>query len=145
MRTVNQDASSMNAALDSIWRMGDRDECSIKHVCHATAALAAGKDWSEGLDYSRPWGADETWIKTENLHSPAPANATVFEEWTIIPWSEQIKDMREKQLAKKWAKVQAKRDEWGAERFHEVMKATKFEAYHTSYFEDDWQVSDAEG
>lgn len=143
MRTVNQDAASMNAALDAIWRLGDKDECSIKHVCHATAALAAGRDWSEGLDYARPWGADETWIKTENLHSPAPANAQVFEEWTIIPWSDQIKAMREKQLAQKWAKVQAKRDEWGAERFHEVMKATKFAGYHTAYFEDDWHASDA--
>lgn len=138
MRTIAQDAAAMNATLDGIWRLGDRDECSIKHIGHATAALAAGRDWSEGADYSTPWGEDETWIKTADMRFPAPATAHTFEEWTIIPWTQQTRDMKSKQLAKRWATVQAKRDAWGADRFDEVMRATKFAQYHTQNVELFW-------
>ena len=139
MRTVAQDAASMNAALDGIWRMGDRDECSVKHIGHATAALGAGRDWSEGVDYSSPWGADETWILTANLHAPGPDDAHAFEDWTIIPWTEQVKSMKASQLAKRWAKVQEKRDAWGVDRFNEVMSGTKFAWYHEQNLKLYWQ------
>lgn len=115
-RSIAQDAASMNAALDGIWRMGDRDECSVKHIGHATAALAAGKDWSEGVDYRTPWA------------TPVDPN----------PALEKAIDQRYAQLGKRWAKVQAKRDEWGTERFDEVMRETKFAWYHSQNLEIHW-------
>lgn len=115
-RSIAQDAASMNAALDGIWRMGDRDECSIKHIGHATAALAAGRDWSEGVDYSTPWSTPV---------DPSPGLVKVL-------------DQRYAQLGKRWAKVQAKRDEWGTERFDQVMQATKFAWYHSQNLKLYW-------
>ncbi len=147
-RTVAQDAAKLNSMLDSIWRMGDGDECSIKHIGWATAALGAGLDWSDGLDYSRPWAGAETWVKTENLvrrgaddegdilNVPVPAGATVFEDWTIIPWTAQLTAMRERQLAKKWAKVVEYRDTFGIERFDQMMRSTKFNWYYESFLPD---------
>lgn len=55
MTTVKQEAHRMNQKLDKIWRMGDRDECSVKHIGWATTALAYSEDWTDGLDYPRPW------------------------------------------------------------------------------------------
>lgn len=140
-RSIAQDAASMNAALDGIWRMGDRDECSIKHIGHATAALAAGKGWAEGVDYSTPWAGDEDWLNLEaynRLYPNGRDGVQIFEDWAIIPWVEQRKQMQYAQLGKRWAKVQAKRDEWGTERFDQVMQATKFAWYHTQNLELYW-------
>lgn len=37
--------------LDTIWRLGDRDEVSIKHVLYSIGAILAGRKWNEQLDY----------------------------------------------------------------------------------------------
>ena len=111
----------MNNALNGIWRMGDRDECSVKHIGHATAALAMGRDWTDGLDYDTPW--------------PTP----------VDPSPERIEAIQAqwKRLGERWAKVQAKRDAWGVDRFHEVMQATKFDWYHLSNLKFDWGYDEA--
>jgi len=136
-RTVAQDAAVFNRVLDGIWRMGDRDECSVKHIGWATAAIGAGLGWSDGLDYSRPWAGAETWIKTDRLGSDlAVPGAEVFEDWTIIPWTAETVAMREKQLATKWAKVVKYRDTFGIERFDQMMRLTKFNWYYESFLPD---------
>ena len=39
--------------LDTIWKQGDRDEVSIKHVLYSMGAILAGREWNEQLDYFR--------------------------------------------------------------------------------------------
>lgn len=136
----------MNNALNGIWRMGDRDECSVKHIGHATAALAMGRDWTDGLDYDKPWGRDEDWMPLETyyrLHPDGLDDVEIFGDWAMIPWDEKRKQMENAQLGKRWAKVQAKRDAWGVDRFHEVMQATKFDLYHLSILKFDWGYDEA--
>lgn len=40
--------------LVDIYKMGDRDECSLKHIGHGMAALLAFDDWKQAVDYERP-------------------------------------------------------------------------------------------
>ena len=40
--------------LDQIWLMGDRDECSIKHIWYALCSIVSGDRWYEGIDYNHP-------------------------------------------------------------------------------------------
>lgn len=42
--------------LVKIFEMGDRDECSWKHLGHAYAATLAFDDWEQAADYVEPWG-----------------------------------------------------------------------------------------
>lgn len=105
----------MNSRLDSIWRMGDRDECSVKHIGWATAAIGAGLGWADGLDYGTPWDA-----------SDVTANSAV----------QLMNEQRSQRLADKWAKVVAYRNTYGVERFDEVMRATKFNWYYEQYLTD---------
>ena len=48
------DIDALNTLLKNIWKLGDRDEMSIKHIGHGLAALATWGDWEDGLDYSLP-------------------------------------------------------------------------------------------
>lgn len=41
----------MQRRLDGIWRKGDRDEVSIKHIYYSLGALGAGRDWHTQTDY----------------------------------------------------------------------------------------------
>ena len=43
---------NMEQTLDSIWRCGDRDEVSIKHIYYSLGALADGRDWNTQTDYT---------------------------------------------------------------------------------------------
>jgi len=109
-RTDAQLVHNLNQKLDVVWRLGDRDECSIKHIGHATAAMAAGRDWFDGVDYSTPWsGLTEVHV---NLA---------------------------RRLERQWAKVTKVRDEIGAERFDQVMRQTKFDWYHAQNLEFHWK------
>ena len=131
--SIKQDAARLNMTLDAIWRSGDQDECSIKHISYATAALSVGLDWTDGLDYKTPFGGHSDWIEASVWgDKPVPERAEFVEadEWSpayiVFPWTEgRIADETERLVAR-WSKVQAKRDEWGAARFDEVMRATKF-------------------
>lgn len=40
--------------LDRIWLMGDRDECSIKHIWYGLCSIVSGDRWYEGIDYNHP-------------------------------------------------------------------------------------------
>jgi hypothetical protein len=116
-----QAAARINSSCDAIWRMGDRDECSIKHVAHALAALTTGREWTDGVDYSTPWGEPVTFYAGE---------------WR--EWPQSTIDARMKQLAAKWSKVVALRDSIGAEAFTEAVKASKFGAFAESYRDLYW-------
>ena len=58
--------------LDSIWRLGDRDEVSIKHILYSVGAILAGRKWNEQMDYGmemnkkakviRNWGIVESML-----------------------------------------------------------------------------------
>jgi len=37
--------------LDTIWRLGDRDEVSIKHVMYSIGAILAGRRWDQQIAY----------------------------------------------------------------------------------------------
>jgi hypothetical protein len=115
-RSVAQDAAIYNRVLDGIWRLGDRDECSIKHIGWATAAIGAGLDWSDGLDYNTPW--------------PTP-----FPE-DMNPWEEKLLAQKRERLSVKWAKVVKYRDTFGIERFDQMMRSTKFNWYYESFLPD---------
>ncbi len=108
-RTDAQLAHNLNQKLDSVWRLGDRDECSIKHIGHATAAMAAGSGWSDGVDYSTPWSGDDAHVSLQ------------------------------RRLEKQWEKVTKVRDEIGTERFDQVMRQTKFTWYHTQNLDMYWK------
>jgi hypothetical protein len=101
--------------LDGIWRAGDRDECSIKHIGHATAALAAGRAWTDGVDYSTPWGMPATYVQSRD---------------DFVDWPPDMVARKEKDLAARWAKVTALRDELGADGFDQAVRGTKFAWYH---------------
>ena len=59
--------------LDVIWRLGDRDEVSIKHILFSIGAIFAGRIWNTQADYGfemnkkskvvRSWEIIETMLK----------------------------------------------------------------------------------
>ena len=79
-RSDAQLAHRLEQQFDAIWRIGDRDECSIKHIGHAMAALIVTGDWRKAVDYAEPWD--------------------------YYPHGETVElEMRRKRLAEKWGKV----------------------------------------
>lgn len=51
--------------LIDIYKMGDRDECSLKHIGHGMAALLAFDDWKQAVDYNRP--TDREFFRAEEV------------------------------------------------------------------------------
>ena len=51
--------------LIDIYKMGDRDECSLKHIGHGMAALLAFDDWKQAVDYERP--TDREFFRAEEV------------------------------------------------------------------------------
>lgn len=113
---MRKEAYTLTQILDSIWRRGDRDEMSIKHIGHALAAMVAHNDWRKGDDYNYPDFCD--------FENPiAQAN-----------WKTQM----EKFLELKWGKVKVIQDKIGTEEFVKVIGETKYSFYPLSYLEEDW-------
>jgi hypothetical protein len=103
--------AQLNRHIDAVWRMGDRDECSTKHIAHALAAMASGDGtWTDGVDYRRPW-------------SDLPASAL---------------GRAEKRLGGRWAQVEALRAEIGAEAFRETVLASKVGFIVADYLDLYW-------
>ena len=109
MRTDKQEAVSLSKMLDGIWRMGDKDECSIKHIYWSLAALLLNQTWKDVLDYETPWDDDD--------------------EITEFVLEKRMNDLNEK-----WKTITDKRDEWGIKRFMEIVKISKF-AFAEQYME----------
>jgi hypothetical protein len=49
-----EEMQKLTALLNEIWKLGDKDEMSIKHIGHGLAALVAFGDWQKGIDYNLP-------------------------------------------------------------------------------------------
>jgi hypothetical protein len=49
-----EDIDRLNTALQQIWKLGDRDEMSIKHIGHGLAAFVSTGDSGNRLDYETP-------------------------------------------------------------------------------------------
>jgi hypothetical protein len=49
-----EDIDALNTMLQNIWKMGDRDEMSIKHIGHGLASFVATGDSGNRLDYETP-------------------------------------------------------------------------------------------
>jgi hypothetical protein len=113
---METEVRKLEQILDWIWRAGDRDECSIKHIGHALAALIAHNDWTKGDDYSLPndyWTGDEATDKK----------------------------LREELLGRimgNWAEIQKMKDELGLTKFVEIVKSSKFGFYPIEYLDDEW-------
>lgn len=113
---MRKESYTLTQILNSIWRRGDQDEMSIKHIGHALAALIAHNDWRKGDDYTRPDYCDFE-------------NPISVDYWT--------KSM-DKFLELKWGKVVALRDRVGDLEFIDVLAETQFSFYAFSYLTEDW-------
>ena len=153
--SVKQTAHRLKSMFDGIWRMGDRDECSLKHVNHAVAAIVCGKSWRDGVDYASPASTSsalETW--------PWPGAGTVEEELTgdwnedqnfrdrvdqlfanpnfVAAGRKQIADWQIR-LVQKWEKVEALYMLVGRDRFLEAALTVPIcESYLGYYLEKAW-------
>ena len=118
MSSDKQEAARLNKQLDVIWRLGDRDECSIKHIYWGLSALMINLSWKDGLDYSTPWGGND-------------------HPFTECP-PESVVRVKAKQLESAWAKVTAKRDAWGLDKFLKIVRLTKFDwaENYCEFYED---------
>ena len=96
--------------LDQVWRAGDRDEMSIKHIGHALAAIITFDDWTKGDDYELP-----AWRENE---------------------ADRIK-LRER-ISPIWQQIQEIKNAVGREDFTRVVEESKFGFYPMSYLESDW-------
>ena len=55
---MKNEAAQLTNILDSIWKAGDKDECSIKHVWAGIAATVAGTPaWETRADLQAQWAA----------------------------------------------------------------------------------------
>lgn len=96
--------------LDQVWRAGDRDEMSIKHIGHGLAALITYDDWTKGDDYTMPDYLDN-----------AEAMTALRNKITAI-----------------WQQVKEMKDAMGTEDFTELVSQTKFSFYPMQYLETKW-------
>ena len=103
--TDAQAAGQLVKILDGVWRRGDRDERSWKHVNHCLAAIIAGGAWTDAIDYERPWDVD--WQPPKS-------------------W--------ETDLAKRWGKVQRIHDAIGNDRFTEIVTERVPIATHITFY-----------
>ncbi len=65
--------------LDVIWRLGDRDEVSIKHILYSIGAIMGGRKWNQQCDYGfemnekakvvRSWEIIETMLEHWGLET----------------------------------------------------------------------------
>ena len=94
-RLPHQTPFKMSQRLNTIWRSGDRDEGSFKHVLYGMKALFAGKSWTEAKDYRMG--------ETKKTSYGVPFGA---------------------QVRKKWAKIETIRDELGVDEFKRLIYDT---------------------
>jgi len=86
--THGQIRNRLNQNLGSIWRMGDRDECSIKHVGYGLIAIAFDRPWTDAIDYRRPWDSSD--------------ERSVGDEKNLAMRWQKVVDLREKVGHKAW-------------------------------------------
>ena len=107
-RKRHQTSLKMNQRLDTIWKSGDRDEGSIKHIIYGILSLFAGKSWSEGKDYRM-----------------AEDRKSSFG----VPFGAKPRE--------KWGKIETIRDELGIADFRSLISETKFGSTIAIYDDED--------
>ena len=65
--------------LDVIWRLGDRDEVSIKHIMYSIGAILAGRRWNEQLAY----GTEEGMNQKPKVKRSWAIVETMLEHWGL--------------------------------------------------------------
>ena len=152
MNTKITTTKQLENVLDNIWKIGDRDECSIKHVWGGLAAVVAGAPpWiSEQIstaernalpnllrsEYSTPWWESGHWTGNTKKHvDMAIAHGgdgvpNKFDGEIFIPWHKIRLAFMEEKLGANWDKVQQLLDEVGHERFGEFLAASGFDDYY---------------
>lgn len=114
--TLSKETHYLDQTLDAIWRRGDRDEQSIKHIGHAVAAIVAFGNWRGAIDYTLP---ENWWSEDERVN-------------------EYRRDHLTKMIDPFWKKVTARHQKLGTEKFLELLQESKFGFYPLSYLEDDY-------
>lgn len=112
---MSRESHNLNQSLDAIWRRGDRDEMSIKHIGHALAALIAFGDWKQGADYRYPIDYGE-------------------HDWTELQFKNAYRNLDEF-LERKWARIVQYLEEWGRDKFLEALEESNFGFHAFSYLE----------
>ena len=113
---MRKETYTLEQILDGIWRRGDRDEESIKHIGHGLAAVIAFGDWTKGADYELP----QNW----------------FSELEHV--NEYRRNNLRKQIKPRWAKVMELKDRVGPDTFREIVAESKYGFYPMSYLESSW-------
>jgi len=113
---MRKEAYTLTQILNSIWRQGDQDEMSIKHIGHALAAMVAHNDWRKGDDYNYP----------------------DYKEWSSSKFQEDWQKKMDEFLELKWGKVKVIQDKVGATEFISVIGETQFGYHALSYLNSDW-------
>ena len=112
---MSRERHNLDQTLTAIWRRGDQDEMSIKHIGHGLAALIAHGDWRKADDYNRPqYYGDRGWtpLQEENAYRNLDRIISV-----------------------KWDRVAKYLDDWGKDKFLEVLEESSFGFYALSYLE----------
>lgn len=114
------DKTELERRLNNIWKAGDRDECSIKHIWHASAAIVLGKKWSEGADYNDFGFSDAQYHELE-----ATAKGDDWDDELIKKFKAEINV----KMVYHWSPIQEWVDEVGTELFYDTILQTKFSGY----------------
>ena len=118
---IGQVKNRLEYSLDAIWRLGDRDECSNKHIGHSLAAISFGKTWEDGVDYPTPWDQPPaTYVKSTGE----------FREW-----SPRTLKGKQKKLRDAWFDIEDLRAEVGVPEFNAAITASRFHMYWAFYCE----------
>ena len=115
---MSRERHQLDQTLNAIWRRGDQDEMSIKHIGHGLAALIAYGDWRKGEDYEWPiyYGANG---------------------WTDLQVENAYRNL-DQIISVKWARVAKYLEDWGKDKFVQVLEETSFGFYALSYLENDY-------
>ena len=113
---MNKEQYNLEQKLQAIWRLGDQDEMSIKHVGHGVAALITYGDYRRAADYRFP---------------KCYSDLTQAQE-------ERALDNLDKRLEPRWSKISALLGKWGKDKFLEDLQHTSFGFYALIYLDSSW-------
>jgi len=104
---------NIDSTLNLIYNLGDKDECSSKHLGHCLAAIASGKTHRQAVAYATPWGGEPD----------EGQEGVINEAWDI--------DEREAVLEKYWEIIETEYNKVGEKEFHEII-----EEFQEPYYSD---------
>lgn len=140
---LEETTQRLEGHLSVVGAMGDRDECSYKHIGYALAAIVSGNTWRDGVDYWDPAGANVFYLEWP-AHYPGGFAITAeellclveYEEWDAayharvklllanpeyVAKGRQLIEEWKQELATEWEAVEALYRQVGKERFIEAV------------------------